>query len=1534
MGGGAELMSSVDKRIVDMVFNNDKFEEGVAQSLSTIERLKDALNIEGAMKGFDALDNLALGGITDDATESVDRTAVAFSNLQVVGYTALSELTKGAMQLGGKILGYLAGPLEQAQTGGKKRALNLEQARFQMQGLGLDVDKAMGNALESVDGTAYGLDEAAKAAGQLAASGVELGGPMLNSLKGIAGVAAMTGSEYENVAGIFTKVAGNGRMMGMELNQLSSYGLNAAAVIGKYLGKTEAEVREMTTKGKISFEIFSNAMSDAFGEQATKANETYIGSLSNVKAALNRVGANFYTPYLENMRQVFNALRPVINNFNAGLKPLFDITTALMNFARAKTVKMLESIDLSRMQDTLFRILIPLSQIVKILYSGASKALHIFGDALDAVLPDLSPEPLIKFLYWFRDLISNIEFSEETMDLFHRTFAGLSILFDLLAKGIKALIGGIVKIAGLALHALGPLSTFILTVTANLGDLIVAIKDWADKASPSLKMLSDSIEKAGGILRAFGGRQFNKVYKGFNDFLKKMNIDLTGFNEFADSIAVSLAKSIDKLTPKVVAIADDFGGFLTKKFKEALKKWAPQFKDFGESIKDYFAEGLDAAIQKTKIKVKEFADVIKNAFLDVFDKQGQKIRGSFKGLRENFQNGIAALDVRPLVAFAGEVDGAFEPITKTSADGAGKKVKTVFERFRDAFTSVDWAGIGENIHDGLAKTFEVLGKVFGWVVPLFKKAGAVITTVFHDIGKAFEGVNVLDVVNTGFFAGLVIIIGKFLKPIRNLTESVNDVLGSVKETLEKYQQDLNADILFKIAASIALLGVALILIAAIPKEKLISSLVAVSVLLVELTGALLLLTHFMGDKQVETASASLIMLSVSLMILAKAVAILGKLNPQQVAVGVAAISVLLWELVAISAILAKHRIEMLKGSTSLMMFSFSLYILAAAVKKLGSLDYNTLIKGLGSMAAMFAMLGIFMNATKEAMQSTVSFAAGILLLSIAMIALATAFLILSKVPIEDIALGLGIMASTLLIVSLAVRVMDKEAASMARVGGGILLLAIALGLLIAPLVILANIPTEIIVRGLAIIGAMLGMLVAVVGLMGPVEGNLLATAAGLTMLAVAINLLIAPLAILGAMPYQVVLVGLAALAATFLVLGVAAYALTPMLPGIILLAGAMVLIGIGCAAAGFGLGVLATSMAAMGLSLAAFMAALVPFIDAMTNLAVQLVRSLTTVGLELVKSFVAIGSAFVKGVIQIVKNSLPALFSLIDQFITNLVRLIVNKTPFLVDAACNIITMILNGIASHLPDMIQAAFNLAIGFLNGLTDAINKNHSTVSEAVRNLIKAIITGSLEDFDASIKDFQKVGRDVINGLINGVKEKIGALKEACKGVGGKILDVVKKALGVNSPSREMMKIGRFVDLGLVKGINEYSTKVVGASAGVGDSAVATMQKSMSGLANLADANIDMNPTIRPVIDMSDVEDGITSTFDKQQSITLAASRIKAERVSGAVSQNESKPQQIINNNTTENHYNTTVNNPKPEPASGSVRTTLLKQSYCIA
>ena len=338
-------MSNIDERIVRMTFDNDMFERNVATSIKSLNDLKAAMNFDNATASLGNIEK-TIGNVNFSKLEAgIDSITKRFSTLGIAGMTVIQDLTRAAERMGMKLYNNTLG---QIKTGGWNRATNIDKARFAVEGLKMSWDDLEPSISAAVNGTRFGFDEAATAASQLAASNVKVGEEMDNALKSIANVASQTGAEYSEIGHIYTVVAGNGKLMTEQMQQFSYRGFNAAAAMADVWGKTEAEVREMVTKGEVDFKKFSDAMNEYLGEGAQRANKTFEGAMANMKAALSRVGQPFAKSYRDAMIPVFNSLRTLINYING--TRIKQIATIFDDFAQKAShlfVGVLGKIDLT-----------------------------------------------------------------------------------------------------------------------------------------------------------------------------------------------------------------------------------------------------------------------------------------------------------------------------------------------------------------------------------------------------------------------------------------------------------------------------------------------------------------------------------------------------------------------------------------------------------------------------------------------------------------------------------------------------------------------------------------------------------------------------------------------------------------------------------------------------------------------------------------------------------------------------------------------------------------------------------------------------------------------------------------------------------------------------------------------------------------------------------------------------------------------------------------------------------------------------------
>ena len=360
-------MNNVENRIVEMKFDNEQFEAAVAKTMDTLDKFKQKLNFEDAGKGMEKLGKASSNYqySLNDIGQSLDQLNGRFSAMGTIGRRVLENLTDKAVNFATKGIG---GMFSGITSGGLSRAMNLEQARFQMQGIYKDASKVKSviydDILPELQGTPYSLDQAAVVIGQLGASGIQSSEQIREATRAIAGLAAMSGRGFDEVGRIFSKVAGQGNMMGGELQQLSSYGINAAADISKYFQQvdkgtasasdsvkqhiaeiadaygdlSEGTIREAASKRMIHYEDMAAAMDTLYGEHAKKSTEMYTGALEDLKAALARIGAEPAAVGLEVLRNAFNALVPAVDAVNAVLKPFTNATKGIVKDANGDDI--------------------------------------------------------------------------------------------------------------------------------------------------------------------------------------------------------------------------------------------------------------------------------------------------------------------------------------------------------------------------------------------------------------------------------------------------------------------------------------------------------------------------------------------------------------------------------------------------------------------------------------------------------------------------------------------------------------------------------------------------------------------------------------------------------------------------------------------------------------------------------------------------------------------------------------------------------------------------------------------------------------------------------------------------------------------------------------------------------------------------------------------------------------------------------------------------------------------------------------------
>lgn len=247
----------------------------------------------------------ATGNYIDDLGKRVLKSSETFTDMAGKASSAFTSIGQGAVSVGNSLTSYITKPAIAATTAlagvtigkGFQRLVGIDTARAKLQGLKMDaetIDTVMDNALASVKGTAFGLDEAATTAANAIASGVKPGKELEGYLTTIGDVAALAGTNMGEMGSIFNKVMTGGKIQAEELNQLGDRGVAVTQALADYMGVAQDEVRDLASEGKISAKDFVGAMEEAYGGAAAIMGATsFTAAFDNFMASVGRIGANF-----------------------------------------------------------------------------------------------------------------------------------------------------------------------------------------------------------------------------------------------------------------------------------------------------------------------------------------------------------------------------------------------------------------------------------------------------------------------------------------------------------------------------------------------------------------------------------------------------------------------------------------------------------------------------------------------------------------------------------------------------------------------------------------------------------------------------------------------------------------------------------------------------------------------------------------------------------------------------------------------------------------------------------------------------------------------------------------------------------------------------------------------------------------------------------------------------------------------------------------------------------------------------------------
>lgn len=1322
-------MTDVDKRIIDMQFNNVQFEKNISKSVKSLNKLQEGLNLEESAKSLSKLDRVGKKFSLESVSRNLDVMSRRFSTLGIIGVTALTNITNSAINSGKKMLSALTvkpilSGLEEYET--KMNAITTILTNTRSKGTTLDqVNVALQELNDYADLTIYNFAEMTRNIGTFTAAGVGLQ-TSVNAIKGIANLAAGSGSTAQQASTAMYQLSqaiAAGSVKLQDWNSVVNAGMggelfqNALRESAKELGifvDAAAPFRETLRSGWLTSKVLTNTLEGFSTNQDLVDAATQVKTITQLYDVMQESVQSGWSVSWESIvgdkDQAVKTLTAISEGFNNLIGPPADARNAALKYwnefgGREYIIQSLSNT-----------------------FKGLMSVITPLNEAFREIFPKKTGSDLILLSYRIRDITERFKIGEETSKKLKTTFKGLFALVSIGSKLLKALFSGAFKLVGI----LPKFDTGLLDVTSSMGQFLIDLNESIDKTG----IFGKSVDKVVGFIKNMG-IVIGDTYKSIKDFTSSL-VDLSSINIQTDFSF--LAKMKDKLggPAKVVGV--------------------------------------------------------------ILEKVGQAI--------SVFKNAIVGL------AKDGDIGAALDFLVKGVFSGA-------------------LIGIAKKLMDLL------------------------------DSGSGFVG---------GF----------------------TGILDGVKGSLEGYQKDLQANALLKISIAIGILATAMVALSMINPTKLTNAAVAIGILFADLFGSMALFDKLVTDKSMASLTlmtVGMIAMSVAVLILTTALIKLQNVSVEDAAKGVAVIIAMSATLVIAAQQMGKVSGKLVRSGVGMILFASAMIVMASAIKKIGELDTNVILKGLGGLTAIMAALVIFLKVSDigkmgiSAGIGIIALSAGLLILSeavsrlgeiktevlvkglaavgalllavglfskiiskggliqagLSMLVISGAMLILTKaikqigeLDIEVIGKGLLGIAGVLIAIALAMKLMPKNSLV---IGAGLLLMSVAIGKLAESIKAMGSMGWDVIGKGLLTLGGVLLILAVGVNAM---TGSL-AGAAALVIVSGALLMLVPVLLALGSMSLESIGLALLAMAGTFTVLGVASALLTPFIPSLIGLGAAIALLGIGALAAGAGL-----SLFAIGMS------------------------TLIAVGNAGAKAFVETVATLLRTLLKYAPDMVETGFKLLMSFLEGLLKAL----PKIVEVGIDIVVGIINALAEKLPDLIDAGFNLMTQFIVGLADAIDKNAPTVVKAIDKLFLAllkaawlVLKNSYKNFKEiggnflewlkkgilagndkvveSIKglgddmkeklvkfkdDFFEIGSNLINGLINGIKNKASEVKDNMTTLASDALEAAKDFLGIASPSKEMIKIGEFMGDGMVEGIENSTPEVVDATVTMAKKSVEAAKKAL--------------------------------------------------------------------------------------------------------
>lgn len=1389
------MSKEVDERVVSMEFDNKNFETNVKASMSTIERLKNALTFKGASKGLQAVEKATSKINFSGLNSAVDQIGVRFSSMQVVATTALANITNAAVNAGKQMLNSftlqpITSGFQEYETQIGSIQTILSNTRWQNTSLD-QVNTALDQLNDYADQTIYNFTEMTRNIGTFTAAGVGLD-QSVSAIKGIANLAAVSGSSSQQASTAMYQLSqalAAGRVSLMDWNSVVNAGMggkvfqDALVRTSELMGtgakqaiETYGTFRESLTQGQwLTTDVLTETLKQISGaySEADLISQGYTKEQAAEIVALAEDATNAatkvrtFTQLMDTTMEALgsgwtNTWEILIGDFDEATEFWSGISSvineAVGQSADARNQMLQEWVDLGGRQNIL--------DGLKSALEGLANILTPIKEAFSEVFPPMTAQTLLDISVNFKNLMNNFKtFAAGAAPVVKDVFTAIFSVLKAIGSVIGSVTSGIGEFFGVITGSGGSIGEII----SKLAGFVTGAANAVTESGALTGVLVTLGNAFGNVLGAItnlltgGVSKLGDMFSGVGDILGgAADIIVTAISNITSGLGDILG------TADFGSLIDVFNSGMLASLVVAVKRW---FYSLTGGVKESTGGLMDS--------LKEMVSGISDTASSTLD----SVRGSLETWQTSIKTDILlkiAVAVVALVA-AIAVLAAIDPDRLTDALGA---ITVLFTELIGSMTLFTKLNTSMDQLSGIATMIAMASAI------------AILAGAMKSISDLSMDQITQGTVGIAALATIMVALTKVLSKGGNLSK------GAAQLVI--------------MAAAIKLLASVVTDLSVLDWEGLGKGLLGIGALMVEVAA----FSHMVKAEGLLKTSASMVIMGGALKLLVGVVHDFGAMPLEQIVIGLTTVAAAMAEFAGLMRIFPKG-VTIIKSAAGIFILALALEALVPAMQGFAGLGIEGAAVGIAAIAGVLGtMSGLMAVMSKMDVFRLGAAANSIDQMSNVFNNLANAINTMSQISVVGIVqslvaltTGVGLMIGIMLIMS------KLDLGDIASITITMPVLAASLGMLADAINKIGNMNLE---NAAAATISLVGAIGALALGMQAVKGKL-SSVASLMIVSVALVALAGAIVLISNTGIIGVATSFIALAGAMTIVGVATKMLKPLIPSMFNLAisiatfgASLVALAIGTAAVGVGLGLMITSLAAGLVALAS-----IDIVKAGTGLAI-LAGAFVTIGVAakllkpLIPSILSLSASLIS--FSVAAAAVSISIAVLVSALTALGSIGKEGAATIVETLKELIL----GITSMIPELIGNLMESFKTIILGMLDALVEIAPQLADGIFQILSQTIQSSLE-YMPEIAGFFI---DFLIQMLNTVRERLPELFPAVTGLIGDLIKMIIEALGqwTETGNSIEMAVGIFTSMiGLVVLLNYIKSMIPGAMVGLAELAV---------------------------------------------------------------------------------------------------------------